>query len=173
MRRPGLTLVEIVVALAIMALLAVGVLQAVTHLARTSRQQQTDDPAADRQEALRHLVEMDLGHAERVKRTETGFEVEGLARLDRRTLALVHQAATVSYAVQVIGESRWLIRTQQAHGQKTSGELVASGVSQVTIEARGGAGKLPLGQWAGMPEQVTVTITFTGGHERVVQHKRK
>jgi len=157
-----MTLVEVAAALAIVALLAVAAMQTVTRLARASAQRRDLVGGPSRTLALRALLETDLGHAQRVRLTRTGFEIETFARLAPGSMALAHLRATVVYEVRTVGSATWLLRTQTADGTKPLAELVTRDVSAVALKADGRT-QLRLGRWTGIADAMTVTVTPTEG----------
>ena len=162
-----MTLVEVVAALAIVALLAVAAMRTVTRLARASAQRRDLAGGPSRTLALRELLETDLGHAQRVHLTRAGFEVETLARLAPGSMALEHLRATVAYEVRTVGPTTCLLRIQTAEGARPLAELVARDVRAVTLKADGQA-QPRKDRWTAVPDALTVTVTpapATGGAE--------
>jgi type II secretory pathway component PulJ len=173
--RPALTLVEITVALAILAMLAVATLRAVTHLARSQRRQDAHARATERGKPLEALLEADLLHAERIRLADRGggFEVEGLAQLEPETLHLAHRPAVVRYELREAGGRTWLVRIQQCGGEKPRAELVTGGVHSMAATLEGGGGredeKKANDKWVARPERVTVTVHYEDGETHTVQ----
>ena len=171
-RRAGLTLVEVTLALAITALLAVGVLEVITACTRGDRLDRRWQTSVQRQAALAELLTTDLSHARRVMKTAMGFQLDSRAALDAQTMELEHLPSTVVYEVRKIGSRTWLSRTQQLTDQAPSRELVAAGPKTLEIAAVGGR-DLPAGRWTSMPEAVTVTFTWDGADPVIVSFRRK
>ena len=167
----GITLVEVTLALAITALLAVGVLSVVTACTRGDRLDQSWQTAAQRQATLTGLLTTDLSHARRVLKTATGFQLDSRASLDQ-TMELQHLASTIVYEVRQIGSRTWLARTQQLPSEAASRELVAAGPKTIEIAAVGGR-DLSVGRWTSLPEAVTVTVTWDGADPVIVAFRRK
>lgn len=169
----GLTLVEVTLALAITALLAVGVLSVVTACTRGDRLDQSWQTAAQRQATLTELLTTDLSHARRVLKTATGFQLDSRASLNPQTMELEHLPSNVGYEVRQIGSRTWLSRTQQLPDQTLSRELVAAGPQTVEITKTGGGSDLPADRWTSLPEAVTVTVTWEGSDPVIVSFRRK
>ena len=153
-----MTLVEVAAALAIAALLAVAAMQTVTRLARASARNRDLASGPSRTLALRELLATDLGHAQRVRLTRTGFELQTFARLAPGSMALEHLRATVAYEVRTVGPATWLLRTQTADGARPLVELVARDVRAVALKADGRT-QPRKDRWCGVPDAMTVTVT--------------
>ncbi len=123
---PGLTLVEILLALAITGLLLAAALQVTTSAARNTPENYDDnDPSARTQ--LRRLLRNDILHADRYRQIRDGVEMQLHSCLDKDSLAMKHLPSTVLYETHKIGDKFWLIRTQSRGGDIWS-ELVASDI---------------------------------------------
>lgn len=125
----GLTLVELLVSLTIAALLAVAALQATASLTRSERVVRRE---ADRPErlkpALETIIGADLVHTHHFREAPGGFAVQTHVRLSAGTLRLEHVPSQVTYQVRKVADRPYLVRVQEAPGEKAVVELVAAGV---------------------------------------------
>ncbi len=164
-RRTGLTLIELSVALAISALLAAAALRAATTLARVEAIERGSAEATDSDGPVRRLLRTDLVHAKRYRTTKNGLELESWAMLDEQTLAIEHLPGTVTYPVQAIDDTPWLIRRQRrssAGDAEDFDELVCPGVKRVALETSGSpAGRTGPGGWRTVPAAATMVIEFS------------
>jgi len=167
--RRGLTLVELSVALAISALLAAAALRAAVTLARVEAAERRSVAATESHAPLRRLVTADLIHAKRRRLTKAGLELESWMMLDESTLTVKHLPGQVTYAVETIGGTPWLVRLQRqnggtgdSRGAKGFGEPVCPGVARVALETTAAApARIDPDGWREMPATATVIVEFT------------
>lgn len=159
----GFTLVEMLLATALTAVLLVAVLRATVSIARTHRaiSEKAGDTArqiyggeawmvggrARARASLHELVRDDLIHATQVRRTQRGVVIVGYTMLDPATRERTHMPCRVEYRVvrgEKPGDTPWLVRDQVLLVKDTSlnavrvpqatSELVASGVGMFSVE---------------------------------------
>jgi prepilin-type N-terminal cleavage/methylation domain-containing protein len=157
MRKCGLTLVELTVALALSALLATATLAAAAQMAKGEKQAPSKNE--DAQARLKALIEMDIVHGQSWRATKDGLMLQTWACLDGKTREMSHRPVTVMYAVHHIGGRSWLWRRQQ--GQQTADELVCPDVESVTIQAKARSVG-PASNWRALTDEVSVELLPTG-----------
>jgi len=169
MTRSGLamTLVEMVVALAIMALLAVACMHVTTHMAQAQRAAESRRNDSVWDAALREALAADLLQASHVRPTADGFQVRTLAHLDGRTMAMKHLPVTVAWEVhRTEGGTPLLVRTQRVEDADDAAsragrtDLACAAVTRVALVPADAARKLQ-STWQEMPESVTVEVVGT------------
>ncbi len=169
----ALTLVEMVVALAIVCLLAVACLQVTVGLARAQRAAEADRNEFTWDSSLEQLLTTDLLQASHVRRTRGGFELRALAQLQGHSMALEHLPVRVGYEVRRAGPTSLLVRTQRRADGRQQSELVCCGAGKVSVTAGSSSGKKLSGAWKTMPEAVTVQVDRTDGRAvKVTVRKR-
>jgi type II secretory pathway component PulJ len=161
-----------VVALAIAAILTLAAMRAVAQASQAERVDRSTAGAVGRGEAVEAILYQDLLHAQRVRRLQNGFELEGLGRLASGTMETSQLPAVVRYGQRFAGSQSLLTRQQTVEGRKPTTELVALSVKSVAIAGKT-ADTLPLDKWISMPDEVTVTVTFTDGEIRQVRYRVK
>lgn len=132
-RRCGFTLVELLAATALTALLMVGILNVVARLGADHLRRPSDDV----NDATVLLVERDLRLAREV-RTGDGFvEMRGYCHLDDEALTLSHLPTLVRYEIRTLNDRPWLIRIQtdldQLTNERPFTELVEAGVRSIEV----------------------------------------
>lgn len=129
----GMTLIEVLLALLISALLLSAALRATTLLARSSAMTQNSNDAIEIRESLSRLFEMDVIHAKQYRQTENGFDLISQSGLDENQMTLTHRPVRVSYAVESVGSQRCLLRTQYGENGSILKEIVCCDVLQVSL----------------------------------------
>jgi prepilin-type N-terminal cleavage/methylation domain-containing protein len=160
MKRRGLTLVELVVAMAITTLLAVAALQVVGALARTERVASAAEETDSLGASLRLLLAGDLLGADRTRETGGGFTIRTHTYLAPGGGAPQHLPSLVTYEVRQVGQRSCLFRRQQCLVEPETCELVATGVQAIKIAA---TGTTTADGWRGLAQVVTVTLEFSKG----------
>jgi prepilin-type N-terminal cleavage/methylation domain-containing protein len=165
-RRTGLTLIELLAAMAIMTLLLGATLTVIGAIGRAERHDARRHEARFGPERLREILTIDIEHARRCRVDGSGVELQTLARLRSDDLELEHVPATVQYEIALVGETHWLIRVQRdaatdaGHSQGTHRELLCPGVRSIALRSAGSTKALPAGRWRSVPRAVTVTVEF-------------
>jgi len=139
--RHGFTLIELVIALAITALVCLGALSATAALARSGDALQRRSRTADFREALGPLLRHDLQHARRLAAAGDGIELNVSSALDPASLTVDHVPATVRYEIRHHGQSTWLVRRQTSPLVPDSTALVCPGVNSLTMQLIGRDGQ--------------------------------
>jgi len=159
--RTGLTLIELVVALAIAGMLMSATLGAVTAVSRAHALTAGADAAASGRNRLRAVLTADLCHTERYARTPDGLSLRTRARLNAKTLEIDHIPATVDYRVRRIDGRPWLLRVQKGSRQGDLAEIMCPDVLSVDVRGLQGGAETE-GKWKGMPDVAVVTVAFEG-----------
>ncbi len=135
MRHPkALTLIEIMVTLAIVSILTVGALSAVSGMTRSETAQAAGHRHAVIVSSLRNLIEADILHATDYETTPEGFVLQTMVLLDHVTMRRRHLPVAVEYQIRLIGERSWLVRIQRpALEIPDSAELVWPGVTTIDL----------------------------------------
>jgi len=129
-RQLGLTLTEMLLALAIASLLLVTTLRVITAASRSSAASRAADEHAPSRTQLKILLRMDILHADSYRQTTDGIEMKLRSSLDKKTLGLKHEPSIVAYRVLKIDGRNWLIRTQR-RGSEVWRELLAADVIKI------------------------------------------
>jgi prepilin-type N-terminal cleavage/methylation domain-containing protein len=157
-RNQALTLIELVAALAIVAMLMAAAVSVVAGLSRAERRDQARYESDYLAEPLARLLTGDLLQATQFEKTKEGYRLRTADCIDGRTLERKHLPCRVEYRVQRIGPRRWLVRDQQPQtlGQD-SRELVCCDVKSFALA--------PVSETAPgdrtMPPAMVATIEFT------------
>jgi len=170
----GLTLVEMLAALAITALILAAVLPVTASLARSHALGENTQEQVSLESALRGLLATDLVHARSYRMTPNGVELEGLATLDLGTLELQHIPSTVRYEVRRIGARSWLARVQGSDPAGWVAELVCSDASAIGLRDASQPAAAS-GDWQELPDAVIVRVGFATADRAPVEfllHRR-
>ena len=128
----GLTLVEVLVSLVIVAMLMAAAMGITASLARSQVVLRKADAGPERlAQAVEAILKTDLLHAHHHRAARDGFSVQTSAHLVARSLALEHLPTAVTYQVRRVGERPCLFRTQAGGLEKLETDLVAIGVRAV------------------------------------------
>ena len=136
----GFTLLELLAASALSAILMVVLLQVIASLARgkvaLERDATTDTPPW--QADLVELVRWDLTNTTEGTAEPNRLRLSGHGSLDRASLAPAHEPVTVAYALEPLGGRTWLVRRQSPRGALTNergwSELVCPDVTGFVVE---------------------------------------
>ena len=131
----ALTLVEVMLALVIVAMLAATTMMVVGNITRSEARARTQHDDSWLLSPLRDILTADLVHAGEIDKTPKGFSIQTQVSFDAATLERKHLPTTVDYAVRKIGSRNWLVRIQHAltAGQDMT-ELICSGVRSFNVE---------------------------------------
>lgn len=161
-RRVGLTLTELMVAMALTGVLAAAALRVAGGLLRSSKPGRNASQRSVVENDLRSVLALDIAHAERYRPDKAGLYVKTRSRLSSDTLELRHLPTRVSYSVRKVGERHWLIRTQHGASGEQRTDLVCSGVRSVRmVERPAGPGPV-MGQWKTLDPEAAVRVAFEG-----------
>ena len=148
-RRGAFTLLELLAASALSAVLMVVLLQVIGTLAR-GRVVLERDAAADEapwQADLAENLRWDLLNATEVEAGPNRLVLTGHGSLDRATLSAGHEPVTVVYALRRLGSRTWLVRRQSPRGMAGGGrgwtELVCPDVTGFVVESMDAGPPLP------------------------------
>lgn len=178
-RSSGFTLVELLAATVLSAVLVVAMLLIVAGIGR-DRREIARRAAADVPAELIEVLRWDLLSARAIEFRENGVLLSGYGSLDRQTLSpLSHRPAEVVYQVEELAGRPWLVRRQQEPGKpKTaSAELVCVGVKEIRIlpiEITDGPAKEtqptdPIDRRLSMTGQVRLSIAFDSEARKPIQ----
>jgi len=167
-KRAGLTLIELVAAIAITGMLMTGALVAVGNLARSEKRIEAAEPAASRLAGLDVILTADLLHASEYSVDAKGqwLEIRTQASLAASDMELEHLKSEVRYEVRRIDGRCWLVRRQQTGIDQPLAELVCPDIESISIQdtsakgAQGPSGPL----WKEVSHQSVVTIKPADGN---------
>ena len=111
--RNGFTLVEMLGATLLSALLMAAILSVVTSLGRTQRAFDSATAAADDSADVLALLRFDLANARDVDVDPNKLTIRGVGGLTRDTLRPTHRPAEVAYELEEVAGRRWLVRSQR------------------------------------------------------------
>ncbi len=154
----GLTLIELLAALVIVAMLMTATLCVVTNLCRAEAVSERSSRRAALVDRLHRLLAHDIVHADQYRLTTDGFALRSRAALDSETMQLRHRRCMVGYEVSRIGTRNWLLRSQRSSDGMVFKELVCSGVRAVGLEPGVGLSE----KWKALPTTFVVTVAFKG-----------
>ncbi len=110
MRRKGFTMIELVAATALAALLFTVAVSVIRSLGRISTGNELAQPVWTL--AVRQQLDWDLANAVVFRQDNHGLTLAGYGSLDRKTLQSTHLQVTVVYSLRQIGSQSWLVREQ-------------------------------------------------------------
>ena len=156
----GMTLVEMTVAMAIVALLALAGLAVATNLSRGRRLDERKTAAATIVENVEAILATDIRNATKYRTRAGAVELLTRASLDTDTLELRHLPVTVVYEVREIAGTKWLVRRQRDGGKDVLTELVCRNVAGLTLKAVGAGSKRSSRTWRQVPASVEAVVEF-------------
>lgn len=151
------TLMELLLALVLSAVLMMGVLAVVTNLGSPGLSASSTNAAADGAgttvppeiDAWVELLRGDLAHASHVSARPDRIALTGYGALDTASCERTHRAVAVLYALEDIDGRRWLVRRQAALDVLTNRnrqrDLVCTGIERFSL-VREGQTNLPTGE---------------------------
>ncbi len=157
----GMTLIEVLAALAIVSMLTVAALRVATRLSRTGAFIRRRGEASALEIGLENLLASDILHADRYVNTRGGLSLETHASLEAATLEVRHIPGRVTYEVRTIDGRMWLVRVQQVGNGPQHAELICAGVSGVNLIG-GGKRSFAGGRaaWRAAPSPTMVRVQF-------------
>jgi len=165
----GMTLIEMMMALAIVGLLTAAALTVATNLSRSRRLDATRTTDAAVAESIGGLLAADIRNATAYHLQAGGIELQARASLDAETFEMRHLPVTVIYEIREIADARWLVRRQQADGKDVLSELVCRDAAAVTLRPIDGDSKRSSGTWRPLPACVEVAVTFEDSNRPAVR----
>jgi prepilin-type N-terminal cleavage/methylation domain-containing protein len=167
MRRPvtGLTLVEMVVALAIAAVLLAGTLTVTAHLPRSQGRLHQRSERSNVTEAVARLFDLDVLQADQVRLTPNSVELRTHATLSPAG-EVRHVPGFVTYGLRSVSGRTWLYRRQQCADGKVSTALVCSGVMALAMPLPPTADSQPAEAaegWRNLPDGPRINLTWSDG----------
>ena len=166
-RKTGLTLVELVAAIAITGLLMAGALTAVGNLARRHRSAEAARAPSSRLAAAEQLLRLDVLHAKRYRKADEALAFETRSALESKQWDLEHIRCQVTYEIREIDGRKWLLRVQDGASGKRLVELVAPDVSSVELKELDAADAAKAADWTEVPDRSAVTLTTAGDGDGV------
>ena len=162
--RRAFTLVELLAATALSAVLMLAVLQVIGSIGR-SRPARGDTDLSQRDDLV-ELLRRDLSQSTSIRFGSNEVTLTGHSAIEPGTRALSHQPVTVTYVVMTIGGRSWLVRRQIARNGRSMDapyiELVAPDVSRLEIQPTGMTVVALAPSGEGQPIPPTVVIRLTG-----------
>jgi len=134
----GFTIMELLIASALAAILMIGILFATTQLARqTQRLRKVSSPTQFN--SMVELLHKDLKLATACRVTENQIHLQGFMLLDKKTQRPMQQPAQVIYRLVEVGNEHWLMRHQRAINNLTfddmDANLVCKGITTMQLIA--------------------------------------
>ncbi len=176
-RRAGLTLIELVAAIAITGMLMTGALVAVGNLARSERRIEAAEPAASRTAGLDMILTADLLHASHYHADAKGqwLAIRTQTSLASSDMELEHLRSVVRYEVRRIDGRAWLVRKQQTGIDQPLAELVCPDVESIDMRDTSAKGSpVTIGPlWKEVPHRTAVTIGLAGGEPQTFVVRRR
>lgn len=164
MRRKGMTLIELLVALAIVALVTAGVLGVVTNLSRGQGNRRQELLASRMENGLEKLLRIDFQHATKLQRQGNGFLLTSDAGLAEDTRELEHLPCEIRYEIKTIAERNWLLRYQKhttSQQEDESVEAVCADVKEIQIEIPEEVETNQQMKWETVPKTFVIHFVFT------------
>jgi type II secretory pathway pseudopilin PulG len=167
MTRRGFTLVELLAANVLAALLVVAILSVVGAVGRDRRAQaalEQDRTTQSTGDDLARLVQWDVSNATRWRALGDAYLFEGHASLDPQTLAPTDLPVTVRYELIESAGRRWLTRSQTRRDDTAAGSWstpLCADLSGLSLEPAAAAPSPPRSTWQRLPSQMRLTVTWT------------
>lgn len=136
-RRAGFTLLELLLATVLTAVLMVGVLAVISRVWGPADSASDSVPGLSIGDAVVRVLGDDLAQARTIDTTDAGLVLMSYGALDREGYSRTQRPVRIAYAVQDIGGRTWLVRSEQALDEgsnaRVSRDLVASGVTRIDL----------------------------------------
>jgi len=158
-RSEGLTLVEMLAALAISAALAAAAMGAAAHLSRSGRMLEAGRDRAALETGLERLLAGDVRNADRWAVLGDGIALRTTARLDPKDLEMRHLPSEVSYRIRRIAGHGWLTKRQRSANAPDHVELVCRGASRIRLICDGEEQENSR-KWRAMPARLEIIVTL-------------
>ncbi|MBN1941690.1 MAG: type II secretion system protein [Phycisphaerae bacterium] len=158
-----MTLIELMVALAIVGLVTAGVLGVVSNLSHGQGDRRRELLAGRADAGLETLVRMDFLHAATLQRQGNGFSLTADAGLAENTRELVHLPCEIRYEIKTIAGRNWLLRYQKHTANPQEGELVeavCADVKEIQIEVLDDAEANQQTEWESIPRSFVIYFVF-------------
>ena len=170
MHRTGLTLIELMVALAIVGLVTAGVLGVVTNLSHGQGARQREMFASRQEAGLEELLRLDLRHATKLQLLASGMLITSNAGLAEETNELEHVPCEIRYEIKTIAERNWLIRYQKHTANTKEKEVVSvvcADVKEIQIEMPEETEK-NLTKLESIPNEFVIHFAFTDANRELL-----
>ncbi len=112
MNRRGFSLIEMLAAAALSAVLMIGLMAVIASVGRTRRAFAAQTEQSAWSAGVADLLRFDLRNAQTVKAGPNALTLTGTGALDARTLAPSHRPVRVEYALRTAAGRSWLVRRQ-------------------------------------------------------------
>ena len=112
MTRRGFSLIEMLAAAALSAVLMIGLLAVIAGVGRTRRAFAERTEQAAWSAGVADLLRTDLRNAQTIKVGANQLTLTGTGALDAQTLAPTHRPVRIEYSLQTAAGQSWLIRRQ-------------------------------------------------------------
>lgn len=158
-----MTLIELMVALAIVGLVTAGVLGVVTNLSHGQGNRQRELLTSRTEAGLEDLLRLDFQHVTKLQRQANGFLLTSNAGLAKETSELEHLPCEIRYEIKTISDRNWLFRYQKSVSCPQEGEsveAVCADVKEIQIEI---PDELENNQtkWESVPNEFVIHFVFT------------
>jgi len=163
-----MTLIELMAALAIAAAVSAGALAVTAGLGRSGRAGAADQTRYELGDGLHRLLEAELAHAERYRKTPGGFQLQGHWALEGPSARIAHLPATVTYELKPSAGRKWLVRTQQVENLPPRSDLVAAGVESIELRTKAeGRPVVDREGWRAVSSEAAVVVRMDTGTQEV------
>lgn len=164
-RAKALTLVEMMVALSIAAVLLAGTLTVTARLPRSQGRLHQRSERSSVTEALSRLLCLDVLQADQVRLSPNSVELRTHATLSPAG-EVRHVPGLVTYGLRDLGGRTWLYRQQQCADGKASMALVCSGITGLEMPLPPTADSQPADTaegWRSLPDDPRINLTWSDG----------
>jgi prepilin-type N-terminal cleavage/methylation domain-containing protein len=163
MRRKGMTLIELMVALAIVGLVTAGVLGVVSNLSHGQGNRSQELLTSRMEDGLEKLLRIDFLHATKLQCSLNGFSFSSNAGLAEDTNELKHLPCEIRYEIKAIADRNWLFRYQKntTAGAIETAEAVCADINELQIEIPEEMDKNQQVQWETIPKSFVIHFVFT------------
>jgi hypothetical protein len=165
--RKAFTLVELLAANALAALLIVAILSVVGALGRDRRAHAAlnhDRTTQTTNDNLFRLIQWDFSNATGWRSVDGAYFFQSHGSLDPQTLAPTNLPVTVRYELNESAGKRWLTRSQTPRDKTSDGAWSAplcADVADLTFVPADDRPAPPQSVWQNLPSQMRLTLTYT------------